>query len=82
MLSDYADTQCCLDADFRNSLKIVASAAMRQQESDQIKALKNLIHHAWIHSAYSDLGRNKMTTEERAFYDSLKAEFGLAGVQA
>jgi hypothetical protein len=79
LVSNYADSQSCLDREFRDALKIVASAAMLQQESEQIKALKNIIHHAWIHSGYSDLGRDKMTSDERAFYDSLKAEFSVAG---
>lgn len=79
LVSSYADSQCCLDREFRDALKVVASAAMMQQESEQISALKNLIHNAWIHSGYSDLGRGKMTTDERAFYDSLKAEFSIQG---
>lgn len=77
LVRGYAETQTCLDMDFRDSLKVVASAAMNQAESDQVKALKNLIHHAWIHGAYSDLGRSKMTRDEQRFYDSLKAEFNL-----
>lgn len=77
LVSRYADTQTCLERDFRDALKVVARAAINQAESDQIKALKNLIHHAWIHSAYSDLGRSKMTRDEQVFYGSLKAEFNL-----
>jgi hypothetical protein len=78
LVSNYADSQHCLDQNFRDALKVVASAAMLQQESEQIKALKNIIHHAWIHGAYRDLGRDKMTSDERSFYDSLKAEFSVA----
>lgn len=79
LLSEYSESQSCLDTQFRDALKVVSSAALLQQESEQIKALKNIIHHAWIHSGYSDLGRNQMTSEQRAFYDSLKSEFSIEG---
>lgn len=75
LVNRYSDTQCCLDREFRDALKVVASAALNQSESQQIASLKDIIHHAWIHGAYEDLGRDKMSSQQRAFYDSLKAEF-------
>jgi len=73
-----ADSQTCLDANLRDALRVVARAARNQGESAEVAALKNLLHHAWIHSAYSDNGYDKMTQEERALYNALKSEWSLA----
>lgn len=80
-MCNYADTQCCLDREFHDALKVVSSAAMNQQESQQIAALKDLIRHAWLYNSYDDLGRDKMTHEQRQLYDALISEIAVKNNQ-
>jgi len=37
----------------------------------EIRELKRLIVHCWIHSGYQNCGYDQMTTEERALFDSI-----------
>lgn len=38
----------------------------------QVKKLRSLVGHCWIHSGYPDCGYLQMTTEEKALYDQVK----------
>lgn len=69
------ETQDCLTDELRDAMRIVASkACYSDNDKDEIQALKDLIHHASVHSAYSELGRDKMCKEQRELYDALQAE--------
>jgi hypothetical protein len=35
---------------------------------DEVRRLRKLIRHAWVHSGYTDCGYYQMTTEEKADY--------------
>lgn len=37
----------------------------------QVKSLKDLVRHCWIHSGYTDCGSNQMTTEQRHLYEQV-----------
>jgi hypothetical protein len=34
----------------------------------EVKALKDLVQHCWVHSGYKDCGFNQMTTEQKRLY--------------
>lgn len=36
----------------------------------ELRALRSLIEHCWIHSGYQDCGSAQMTTEERELYEA------------
>lgn len=38
------------------------------KKKQQIKVLKKLINHCWIHSGYFDCDYNQMTTEQKTLY--------------
>jgi len=48
----------------------------RERLRQQVVALEDLLHHAWIHTAYRDLGYDQMDQEQREMYDSLKDGWG------
>lgn len=75
-----ANTQSCLTDELRESMRLVANKAQyNPNDHDEVKALKELLHHAWIHAAYRDLGSGKMTTRQLNLYEALKSEWSLEG---
>ena len=73
-----ANTQTCLTDDLRSSMKIVANkACYSDNDKDEVNALKDIIIHASVHGAYTDLGRDKMSIAQRELYDSIQAERSL-----
>lgn len=77
LVQKVADTQSCLNEELRAAMRVVARAAQTGSDGDELKGLKDLIHHMWIHSGYENCGFRKMTTEQRSLYESLLAEFSL-----
>lgn len=73
-----AESQWCLDSELRESMRVVArKARYNDRDINEIKALKDLIRHMWVHSGYKDCGRRQMDSDERELYDSLQAEWSL-----
>lgn len=77
LVQKVAETQSCLNDELRDALRVVARAALETNESDELAALKDLIHHMWVHSGYENCGFRKMCVRQRALYQSLLAEFSL-----
>jgi hypothetical protein len=81
MVQQAADTQTCLNDELRASMRVVAKAAhtLASDETYQTETtgLKDLIHHAWIHSGYRDCGFDKMTTEQRRLYRAVIEEISV-----
>lgn len=80
-VQEAAETQNCLNDELRASMRIVARAAciLANDEGYQVDTagLKDLVHHAWIHSGYRDCGFDKMTTEQRRLYRSVIEELSV-----
>jgi|GEM_PF-3339851 len=73
-----AETQTCLTHELREAMRVVCSNAnYASTGEDEISSLKNLLHHAWIHGAYPELGYRKMDEKQRNLMDALKAEWSL-----
>lgn len=70
-----ANTQTCLTPELREAMRIVASKAQYSgEDKDEVQALKELIKHCQIHSAYSNCGYQKMDQDMRRLYDAVDAE--------
>lgn len=69
-----ADSHWGLNEEVRNSLRVVAKASIKNDESDEVKALKQLICHMNVHSGYENNGYWKMTIDEKQLYDDVWAE--------
>ncbi|MBE8232801.1 MAG: hypothetical protein HAW67_03635 [Endozoicomonadaceae bacterium] len=46
VLLNVSDTHAHLSDDLRKAMKVTANASLAQSESEQVNALKNLLHHA------------------------------------
>lgn len=81
MVQHTAETQTCLNDELRASMRTVAKAAhtLASDESYQAETagLKDLIHHAWIHSGYRDCGFDKMTVDQRRLYKAVIEELSV-----
>lgn len=81
MVQQAADTQTCLNDELRASMRTVANAANTLANDERYEAetagLKDLVHHAWIHSGYRDCGFDKMTTEQRRLYRAVIEELSV-----
>lgn len=77
LVHEAAETQSCLNDELRAAMRVVSRVALGADESDELKALKDLIHHMWIHSGYENCGFRKMCERQRALYTALLAEFSL-----
>lgn len=76
-----AESQTCLNDELRASMRTVAKAAhtLASDSSYQTETagLKDLIHHAWIHSGYRDCGFDKMTEGQRRLYRAVIEELSV-----
>lgn len=51
--------------------------AEREALKAEIQSLKDLIHHAYVHDNYRDLGINQMTTPQKKQFLAILKEFGM-----
>lgn len=78
IVKEVAETHNGLSEELRTAMKIVASKAKyNDNDLSEISALKKLIHHAYIHSAYENCGYRKMSQDERELYDAVCAEISV-----
>ena len=43
----------------------------RRFESPEVRRLRHLVKHCWIHSGYQNCGYNQMTSEQKNLYDGI-----------
>jgi hypothetical protein len=55
-----------------NALRAEAQRADRLEE--QVKRLRELVRHCWVHSGYENCGYKQMGSDERQLYDEVTSE--------
>ncbi len=65
--------------ELKNTFRALPSAvdSMAVEADKEVDVFKELILHVWVHSGYENCGYRQMTTEQKAFYNSIIEEKNL-----